>query len=407
MKAGKRFGSTVFLVLANLLEGIFVLSLLIDRRLLIPAFLWHGLASLLVFLGMRLREFKRQEVILPEFASIKDEHRIPTSSHTGAQTGSQNQNETPFAADINQEVANGSMESTDREIPDDVWCRMALPIGFFLPILGIFGLTILVLLIKPDEESDFSMFAEYRDFIRFKQTQEIRFAEIDVMTAAVEKLDVEPVIDLLSGRDKRLVWGSIEVLSKMSEEKAVQMIRKTMGRPDMDIKFYSAWGLDRIESRFNSTRQELEKRLEQNLNVEDLSTLLRLTKKFLESRLMEGGLLVKAAENALKWSKLGRNRFPDLPSFVAFHACFAMFSGNTAEALHIFQELLSQKQLSPEFIPDCAELLFRIGEFDRITELLSDFTADSHNERFLDGQSVETTLEDLRELWLPANGMIT
>lgn len=287
-----------------------------------------------------------------------------------------------------------------RSSPDDSrLARLAFPLGAFLPIFGIVGMTVLLLVLRLESRDRIRIIEEYHRHITSDTTIRPTFERIDVLEAARRELDVEPAIDILSARDTHQVWGSIETLSRQSDEGAVGMIRRTLDRPDMDVKFYSAWGLDRIDRRFRARRQLLEEKLAQAMEREPLSELFETFRHALRSRIYSGPLLRMLAQDALGWTEKARERFPGEISFDAYQALFLAEAGLPDASRTAFLRMIGNGSLPPDFLIDAAALFYTLREFSVVGELIALFASRPENEIHLVGRGCEATLDDLRAFW--------
>ncbi len=404
MRRLRRLASWFLLLLAVVAEAWFAWTLLRARPYLGWGALAHLLGAIVLFAGMRLRRVPAERRTVVRLHSIKDEHLLPTAA-------------TPAASSSPATAAPGApinlpgtlspfpdpVQSTaeDPEPPprDDLWTRLALPVGFFLPLFGTPGLVLLTLVLRLEEREYLQAVEEYRSFIRFRQVKKKQFHHIDVREEARRRLDIEPVVDLLATSEKNLVWGSIEVLSKLSDERAVGMIRRTMDRQDMDVKFYSAWGLDRIEQKFQQQRLWLEAQLSRQFALGPLYDLLQTFDRMQEASLLEGPLHQRLARAALEWVERGLQAWPDQEQLFGYRAYFLSHAGETAQARAAYLELMQLGRLPERFFPDAAALFFRAREFQQVEQLMQVFTANPANEPHLAGKLVETSLDDLRDLW--------
>ncbi|MBF0499007.1 MAG: hypothetical protein HQM09_02645 [Candidatus Riflebacteria bacterium] len=274
------------------------------------------------------------------------------------------------------------------------------PIGLFLPFFGIWGLSVLAVFLPDERPSESAMYQEYLEFVQRRNDPHTRFESIDVEHATLERLNIEPVVDILSGTDKTLVWGSIEVLSELADEEAVGLIKKTMDDHDMDIKFYSSWGLDRIEKRFLREIDQRREELKCGSGRNNVLAFVEVMNRYLRSGLLDLPMARAFAQEALEWLfQMVRQDFenPDLKGLIAVTNQLA---GNYGVSLMIFSELWDKKILPHRFFPECAEAFFFAGDLERTEEVMEEGTRERVNQAFLAGRSTETSLSSLREFWL-------
>ncbi len=277
---------------------------------------------------------------------------------------------------------------------------IALPLGLLVPFFGTPGVTLLCLILPEERPPQSAMVQDYLEYVKHRGGATVRYEPIDVEEATLERLNVEPVVDLLSDSDKPLVWGSIEMLSKIADEEAVNLIRKTMDDQDMDVKFFSSWGLDRIEGRFLQDLERRRRELGAKATREGLVGFLEAMNRYLRSGLLDKPMAGAYFRETSAWLKDLLRRMGDDPETVALLAVGNQLAGNQAESLEGFLKLKSQKKLHARFLPDCATACFEAGDLDSVKELIREFCSVKENQVFLEGRVGDPSILALRDFWL-------
>lgn len=363
----RRHGCNRYLLLANVAEAAFVMTLFLEH-LVAAGIILHLAGACLLRMGTA-----SESTACPALSGRRE---FTCSLTKGARDG-----------DVNV-------------MPIAMFYRYSLLIGLFFPIFGIPGVTLFIFITHYEESRRAKVIEEYTSHISPNIARRPRYERIDVFEAARRELDVEPVVDLLTSQDRHLLWGSIEVLSRRTDEKSIRMIRETLDRQDMDVKFYSAWGLDRIERRFRTRRKALEKVLETDFHLPTAIELLETISHAIKSRFYQGPLLGKLIEDGLALADRTTAAFPDDPLAASYQAVFLVESERTDEARATFQRLIDHQALLPAFIPDAAEVFFRHREFGTVRMLIELLAQSPENEVFLSCRALEASLEDLGDFWL-------
>jgi hypothetical protein len=379
MKHPKRLLSLILLLLANFCELLFFRHVIVGESAFEfwPLF-WHILGVLLLKAGFYLRAHDREIQPLQLQSLHVAHHPQPVAVIPGQ---------------------NSESPEEPQEIREDIWTTLSIPVGFFIPFLGIPGLTLLVYFSPMDRIEQSKAVEEYRKYIQYQITHRRTYAKIHHDNTVLEKLNIEPVMDLLSGRDKNLVWGSIEVLSRMSDDKAVSLIRKTMANQDMDVKFYSSWGLDRIEDRYFALKKEAETNLAAEFSRENIIALVAVMDDYLSSRLVEGPIIAVNAKETLKTIDQALREFPDDSELIAYQALFFHYAGNERHSLETYRGLQQAQRLPAAFVLPFAESLYNARRFAETATLLKPFVIREEHQEYLDLMGVEAPLSDFREFW--------
>ncbi|MBF0499175.1 MAG: hypothetical protein HQM09_03540 [Candidatus Riflebacteria bacterium] len=380
MTRNKRILSWVALFFANLFE-LFFFILTINNFYFFLSLICHGLASFLLFIGLRQRH-REVEKMQFEIRSIAHEHLLPTS----------------VMAEENFPESPENIETQK----DDFWTRLAIPVGLCMPFLGVPGLTLLALGRTLHEKETSEAFEEYREYIRYRVQHKRLFHPIEKESALLEKMNIEPVIDLLTGRDKNQIWGSIEVLSKSGDERSVSLIKKTMDNQDMDVKFYSSWGLDKIETRYQKALQLAKDEAILDFDRQKVVEYISLLHQYLNSQLVEGPMIKFQAEEALALLDETLAHHPEDYELLGQKALFMTLADQMKESLHLYRKLFTMQKLSSHLYPNFAEALYLTGDFVEVAQVIDAFSGNPENEIHLVGRPIETSLEDLRAFWVKA-----
>ncbi|MBF0408458.1 MAG: hypothetical protein HQM10_13995 [Candidatus Riflebacteria bacterium] len=275
---------------------------------------------------------------------------------------------------------------------------LAIPVGFCLPIFGIAGLITLALFWKIREDSQREAYLEYREYIKHNIISSRRFETINVEEEIARKLDIEPVIDILSSSKKNLVWGSIEVLSRMSDEKAVELIRKTMSRSDMDYKFFASWGIDRIERHFLKNLANSNLKFQVSPSLGNLINVVQLALKYIDSRLIDGILAKNLLSDILEKITDFGQKYPDL-SETHFLRGLIVSRLDTTEGCSILRNALAKSNPPTIFLVDISEAFFKAGDFSSIRKVVGMLISEPSNEKLLLNYPYDVNLDELQNFW--------
>lgn len=281
----------------------------------------------------------------------------------------------------------------------DFYSTLGLPIGLFMPFFGIPAmLAVFFFCLRRKGNKD--IFDDYLNFIEHKVTIKPTFNRIDPQEHTLQKLSVEPIVDALHSTDKAITRGSIEVLSRLADKNAVGLIRRTLDHPDMDVKFYSSWGLDQIEEEHLSEIKKLQALREKEPTRENSMALLIALEKYLASGLVDE---VTRAFHVAECSRLLRDtiaRWGEDQELLIAQAMVFKQEERLDESIQLLRRISRSVPLPGRIGLEFAESLFRQGEFEEVARILKDWTADASNEALLQEMETEVTLETLRDFWI-------
>ena len=220
-------------LIANLVEiySVWLLTLSKEPVSFVYSLVLHLAASIFIFIAVAF-SFKKVQKEAPDDNKLADKEAEEEFEHI-----------------VHPEIE--LLEKTEKELETKETEQVKNPLlwpsfflSFFLPIFGVFVTSVLAILISPNEKKESEVFDDYIDYIRLNASDRPRFSSINFESHVAGKLNLEPIVDLLSSNKKSVVWGSLENLSHRSDSLAVSLIKQTIQRSDMDIKYLSSLGLD-------------------------------------------------------------------------------------------------------------------------------------------------------------------
>jgi hypothetical protein len=260
--------------------------------------------------------------------------------------------------------------------------------------------SVLAILVSPNEKKESEVFDDYIDYIRLNASDRPRFSPINIESHVAGKLNIEPVVDLLNSNKKSVVWGSLENLSHRSDSLAVSLIKQTIQRSDMDIKYLSSLGLDRIESIYSNKLAIKRIAIKQHPSITNYTKLFELVLQYINSGLLDKELSENLINETLASISHADDQYPGNPTISAYKASFLLNLKKTEEARNIFKDLMDKNLLADKFKIQACEVFFQSSELEILETLVKDLTKNEFNQNYIEKVQFETELSDLREFWL-------
>jgi len=295
-------------------------------------------------------------------------------------------------------------ESGESKEAGDFYSTLGIPIGLFIPFFGIPAMLALFLFCRR-RHGNKDIFGDYLDFIEHRVTIKPFFSRIDPQEHTLQKLSVEPIVDALHSTDKAITRGSIEVLSRLADRNAIGLIRRTLDHPDMDVKFYSSWGLDQIEEEHLSEIKKLQATRDKDPSRENSMALLIALEKYLATGLVDEvtrTFHVKQCSQLLRDTikRWGANR-----ELLIAQAMVSKQEGALEQNVEMLRLLDDDDPLPGRLRLELAESLFRMGEFDDVVRIMNEWTGNPAHEDLLKEMEIEVSLETLRDFWVSPQGL--
>lgn len=140
--------------------------------------------------------------------------------------------------------------------------RFAAMLTFFLPGLGIVGISLTMLGLRYMKSQGLAEEYKEKSF-----EDEVFNVEVptDITSFLLDEIDVHPIADILAGEDVPMKRGAVNLLRRIGSAEAVALLRKSLSDSNAEIRFYAHTALTRLEedyvrqiedSRFKAERFE-------------------------------------------------------------------------------------------------------------------------------------------------------
>lgn len=293
---------------------------------------------------------------------------------------------------------NTSSDSDDNSWYSNPMTTPAFCMAFFMPVFGVFTVSLLALLFKPSEKNDTEVFADYLDYVKSIDNDVQRFDKQPEERLILRFLQIEPVVDLLKSKSKAMVWGSIDNLSRRADQTAVNLIRDSIRQEDAEIKFLASIGLEKME-------EQLVKKIEDSLQELQIRNDLQAHKDYIEavlsyltSDISPSQLNTGLIDEALKTIRSAEEKFA-ANELKFHHARILALAGNITDSLKIIDELAMSQKLEDEMLPFAIDIYFRNGRLKPAGSLLQRLVKSPDAGEILEKQLYEIAPAELEEFW--------
>jgi|GEM_PF-4774581 len=283
---------------------------------------------------------------------------------------------------------------------DDFFSLLALPCGIFIPYFGIPLIISLYCACYVFLPSGPSAIHDYQDYLCHDTKFPVKIEVTDPLARTLDKLSVEPVVDVLMTDDKELTRACVELLIKIGDRNAVSVIKKLMNEGNIETQILGSWGLEQIETRFLNKRREIRKKLKKAPVKETVLEFVQAQHKFIQSGLLDSTISAVFAQECQTWLDELLFWTPDDSEILALKACTFKLEEKWDESVQLFGKLRSRFQLEGFAYLEYAEALFRKGEINKVVDVIAEFTHRKSNEVFLKNRPFELSLDCLREFWI-------
>ncbi|MFQ5963617.1 MAG: tetratricopeptide repeat protein [Candidatus Scalinduaceae bacterium] len=159
---------------------------------------------------------------------------------------------------------------------------------FFLPLIGILGITINYLLVKFILKKK-GYFTTSDDPLENIDEDLHLFEDIsDTNTLLKEETNIEPIMDILNGDDPALKRGAINLLRQMGSKEAIHLLKKNISDSNDEVRFYTSAALKKLNDAYIQELKKAKEKTEvEKPSASHFQKLGEVCKKYAESGLCD------------------------------------------------------------------------------------------------------------------------
>jgi len=147
-----------------------------------------------------------------------------------------------------------------------------------------------------------NIYNEYEKYIFYDFEPEKKFLDPDNLAAATEaELEISPLVDVMGEEDAELRRGAVNIMEKLPKKDAVRLLQLSLQDSDVEIRFYAASELSKIETELNDNIITAKEEVERSPDSADAH--LSLANSY--SEYYESGILDEVTANYYRGLALG------------------------------------------------------------------------------------------------------
>jgi len=133
------------------------------------------------------------------------------------------------------------------------WAIACFTVGGVFSVAGLIGMTGIFIFLSRITWKKSDVFDDYKQYLAYDYKPEEKFIDAYKLLETVdEELDVRPIVDILGENDVRLRRGAISIMGGLPKKDAARLLRMSLQDNNVEIRFYAALGLSKIESELNN-----------------------------------------------------------------------------------------------------------------------------------------------------------
>lgn len=184
---------------------------------------------------------------------------------------------------------------TENSYGDAYYHRLFAMLIFFLPGIGILG-TIATFISAGVILHRQGLAESYEE--GFKMEKEMLFLNGSTADIIQDELSIEPIVDILNGNDVALKRGSISLLRKIKNKRAVELLKKCLADESSEVRFYAHTALTRIEADYAEQIKDALTRYTEEKTPYAGRALARTYRRYASSGLPEDSMLMQYMKDA-------------------------------------------------------------------------------------------------------------
>lgn len=134
------------------------------------------------------------------------------------------------------------------------WAISCFTAGAVFPGAGLVGMAVIFMFLSGSAPEKGAAVDNYEQYITYDSKPDGKFIDAYRLLETVdEELDVRPLVDVLGENDVKLRRSAVSIMEALPKKDAARLLKMSLGDNNVEIRFYAALGLSRIESELNKS----------------------------------------------------------------------------------------------------------------------------------------------------------
>ena len=174
------------------------------------------------------------------------------------------------------------------------WSTLIFYMCFIFSVGGFVSFSVIYLLFAKRRWQRGTAYEAYEKYIYSDFKSEKKFSDLDNLAEASQgELEISPLVDVLGEDDVQMRRGAINIMKHLPKEDAVRLLKHSLNDKNVEIRFFAAAELSRIETEMNDNIVMAEEEIRRHPDSAD--SHLSLANSY--SEYFESGILDEVTAN--------------------------------------------------------------------------------------------------------------
>lgn len=244
----------------------------------------------------------------------------------------------------------------------------------FLPVVGLAG-SMLALGSSRFLRSRSNKAAEFRDSVEAKlSTDHERFSKKQIGQLLSDEIAIEPIADVLHGKDPELKRGAVKLLARIGTPAAVQQLRGCLSDALPEVRYYAHSALTDMEDEHVHRIRDLTKQLEESQDIAVSRALGLAYRAYAESGLVDDLARGQHLERSREQFTKSFDADPSDVSTALLLGQILLQLGRPDEAASLFSQCAQHEETASAAQLGLAQIALEGGNLARLSALVKDIS---------------------------------
>jgi tetratricopeptide (TPR) repeat protein len=145
------------------------------------------------------------------------------------------------------------------------WFIISFSLGFVFFIVGFIMTAAVIMFLISKRVQLGKAYEDYERYITYDYKPDEKHIDADNLTDVIDsRLELSPLVDVMSDNDSELRRGAVSIMERLPKKDAIRLLRLSLQDNNIEVRFYAALGLSRIEGEITGNILMAKEELERN-----------------------------------------------------------------------------------------------------------------------------------------------
>lgn len=133
------------------------------------------------------------------------------------------------------------------------WFIISCALCFVFFIVGFIFIAVMFVFLSRERAGMSKAYDDYERYITYDYEPEAKHIDTDKLTEVMDQeLEIVPLVDVMRENDVKMRRGAVRSMERLPKKDAVRLLKQSLQDNNVEVRFYTALGLSKIESELNA-----------------------------------------------------------------------------------------------------------------------------------------------------------